>query len=137
MITFNDSSSSSSVMNNPEEEKKTEEKLAEATLNLLKNASVSSLIYGYLKSKDIKLSDMSVADFKQIENDIIKILVTEINLDGLQIDKDNLTFTALVNTIRFFFSLFTLEEDEEEEEKDGEIDNDSSSSSSTFFFEDI
>lgn len=134
MITFNDSSSSSSVMNNPEEEKKTEEKLAEATLNLLKNASVSSLIYGYLKSKDIKLSDMSVADFKQIENDIIKILVTEINLDGLQIDKDNLTFTALVNTIRFIFSLFTIEEGEEE---DGEIDNDSSSSSSTFFFEDI
>lgn len=136
MIIYNDSSSSSSVMNNPEEEKKTEEKLAEATLNLLKNASVSSLIYGYLKSKDIKLSDMSVADFKQIENDIIKILVTEINLDGLQIDKDNLTFTALVNTIRFIFSLFTIEEDDGEEE-DGEIDNDSSSSSSTFFFEDI
>lgn len=137
MIIFNDSSSSDMT---PEEEKKTEEKLAETTLNLLKNASVSSLIYGYLKSKDIKLSDMSVADFKQIENDIIKILVTEINLDeavGLQMDKDNMSFTALANTIRFFFSLFTLEEENEEGEEEEEGEKNDSSSSSTFFFEDI
>ena len=73
-------------------------------LNQVKQAiahpSISALIYGYLKEKDINLKSMSVDDWKKIEQDLVEIILAEI-YPGEEIPEDQLSFTALTHSFAF------------------------------------
>ena len=66
----------------------------------LAHPSVSALIYGYLKEKDVNLKGMSVEDWKKIEQDIVEIILAEI-YPGEEIPEDQLSFTALAHSFAF------------------------------------
>lgn len=62
--------------------------------------SVSALIYGYLKEKNLNLKEMSVNQWKEIEKDIVELILAE-TFPGEEISEDQLTFTSLANSIGF------------------------------------
>lgn len=66
----------------------------------LAHPSVSALVYGYLKEKDVNLKGMSVEDWKKIEQDIVEIILAEI-YPGEEIPEDQLSFTALAHSFAF------------------------------------
>ena len=67
---------------------------------VLSRPSVSALMFGYLKEKDLNLKDMSVEEWKAIEMDLVSILLGEI-YPGEEATEDQLNFTALANSIAF------------------------------------
>ena len=66
----------------------------------LAHPSVSALVYGYLKEKDVNLKGMSVEDWKKIEQNIVEIILAEI-YPGEEIPEDQLSFTALAHSFAF------------------------------------
>lgn len=66
----------------------------------LAHPSVSALIYGYLKEKDLNLKEMSVEDWKKIEQDLVEIILAEI-YPGEEIPEDQLSFSALAQSFAF------------------------------------
>lgn len=62
--------------------------------------SVSALIYGYLKEKDLNLLQMTVEEWKEIEKDLVEIILAEV-YPGEEISEDQLNFTTLAHSIAF------------------------------------
>lgn len=95
--------------------------------------SVSALIYGYLKEKDINLLNMTVDEWKEIEKDLVEIILAEI-YPGEEVPEDQLTFTSLAHSIAFMSNFIeTLNrnldktvggESTSEESSDGNITSD-------------
>lgn len=101
--------------------------------------SVSALVYGYLKEKDLNLKDMSVEEWKKIEMDLVEIVLSEV-YPGEEVQEDQLNFTALAHSIAFMShfiealnaGLDKVSQDEKAETKNGEDDNRSSSDGPKF-----
>ena len=71
--------------------------------------SVSALIYGYLKEKDVNLLNMTVDQWKAIEKDLVEIILSEV-YPGEEIPEDQLTFSALTQSFAFMSNFIeTLE----------------------------
>ena len=66
----------------------------------ISHPSASALIYGYLKEKDINLKDMSVNEWKDIEKDLVEIILAEV-YPGEEVTEDQLNFTTLAHSIAF------------------------------------
>ena len=66
----------------------------------LARPTVSALIYGFLKEKDLNLKDMTVDQWKAIESDLVEIILSEV-YPGEEIPEDQLTFTSLTHSFAF------------------------------------
>lgn len=66
----------------------------------LAHPTVSALIYGYLKEKDLNLKDMTVGQWKEIEMDLVEIILAEV-YPGEEVQEDQLNFTTLAHSIHF------------------------------------
>lgn len=79
-------------------------KQSKETISKLKQAiahpTVSALIYGYLKEKDLNLKDMTVDQWKEIEMDLVEIILAEV-YPGEEASEDQLNFTTLTHSIAF------------------------------------
>lgn len=62
--------------------------------------TVSALIYGYLKEKDLNLKEMTVDQWKEIEMDLVEIILAEV-YPGEEVQEDQLNFTTLAHSIGF------------------------------------
>ena len=67
---------------------------------VIAHPSVSALIYGYLKEKNLNLKEMSVDQWKEIEKDLVEIVLAEV-FPGEEAPENQLTFTSLANSIAF------------------------------------
>lgn len=83
---------------------KNKKKQVKETINKLRQTiahpSVSALVYGYLKEKDLNLKDMTVEQWKEIEMDLVEIILAEV-YPGEEIVEDQLNFTTLAHSIAF------------------------------------
>lgn len=66
----------------------------------LAHPTPSALVYGYLKEKDLNLKDMTVEKWKEIEMDLVEILLSEV-YPGEEMPEDQLNFTALMHSFAF------------------------------------
>ena len=66
----------------------------------LAHPTPSALIYGYLKEKDINLKTMTVEQWKEIEMDLVEILLSEV-YPGEEMTEDQLNFTTLMHSFAF------------------------------------
>lgn len=86
-------------------------KQAKETVSKLQQAiahpSVSALIYGYLKEKDINLMQMTVDEWKAIEKDIVEIILAEV-YPGEDVAEDQLNFTTLARSIAFMSNFIEM-----------------------------
>ena len=80
--------------------RKVKEAAVDAVKKTLAHPSPSALVYGLLKEKDLNLKDMSVDQWKEIEKDIVEILLSEV-YPGEDISEAQLNFTALMQSFRF------------------------------------
>ena len=62
--------------------------------------STSALIYGYLKEKDVNLMQMTVDEWKEIEKDLVEIILADV-YPGEEVSEDQLNFTTLTRSIAF------------------------------------
>lgn len=62
--------------------------------------TVSALIYGYLKEKDLNLKEMTVDQWREIEKDLVEIILAEV-YPGEEVQEDQLNFTTLAHSIEF------------------------------------
>lgn len=76
------------------------EKIQETIAKKLAKPSVSALVYGYLKEKDLNLKEMSVEQWKEIEKDLVEILLSEV-YPGEEMVEDQLSFSALMSSFSF------------------------------------
>lgn len=79
-------------------------KVKEAAVDAVKKAmmrpSSSALVFGLLKEKDLNLKDMTVEQWKEIEKDIVDVLLSEV-YPGEDISEDQLNFTSLIQSFGF------------------------------------
>ncbi len=99
----------------------------------ISHPSVSALIYGYLKEKDLNFKSMSVDQWKEIEKDLVEIILSEI-FPGEEIAEDQLTFTALANSIAFM-SNFISKLNQTIDSSDSTLSSDVKSEKTTSKFE--
>lgn len=85
-------------------EKMEQTRSSKETMSKLRQAiahpTVSALIYGYLKEKDINLKEMSVDQWREIEKDLVEIILAEV-YPGEEVQEDQLNFTTLAHSISF------------------------------------
>ena len=79
-------------------------KVKDAALEAVKKAMLrptpSALVFGLLKEKDLNLKDMTVDQWKEIEKDIVDVLLSEV-YPGEDISEDQLNFTSLIQSFGF------------------------------------
>lgn len=83
--------------------KETISKLREA----IAHPTVSALIYGYLKEKDLNLKEMTVDQWKEIEMDLVEIILAEV-YPGEEVQEDQLSFTTLAHSIAFMSNFIEM-----------------------------
>lgn len=83
--------------------KETISKLREA----ISHPTVSALIYGYLKEKDLNLKEMTVDQWKEIEMDLVEIILAEV-YPGEEVQEDQLSFTTLAHSIAFMSNFIEM-----------------------------
>lgn len=66
----------------------------------LAHPTPSALVYGYLKEKDLNLKDMTVEQWKNIEMDLVEILLSEV-YPGEEMAEDQLNFTTMMRSFAF------------------------------------
>ena len=79
---------------------KDQEEIISNIKKTITHPSVSALIFGYLKEKDLNLKEMTVEQWKEIEKDLIEIILSEV-YPGEEISENKLNFTALTRSISF------------------------------------
>lgn len=79
---------------------KDQEEIISNIKKTITHPSVSALIFGYLKEKDLNLKEMTVEQWKEIEKDLIEIILSEV-YPGEEISENQLNFTALTRSISF------------------------------------
>lgn len=80
--------------------RKTREAALDAVKQTIARPSPSALVYGYLKEKDVNLKDMTPEQWKEIEKDLVEILLAEI-YPGEDITEDQLNFTSMIQSFGF------------------------------------
>ena len=105
-----------------DKEKEQQKNLLNKIRQTIARPSVSALMYGYLKEKDVNLKDMSVDEWKKMEMDLVEIVLSEV-YPGEDVPENQLNFTALARSIAFMSNFIeTLNknlESAESAEKDG------------------
>ena len=81
-------------------DRKVKEAAVEAVKKAMLRPSPSALVYGFLKEKDLNLKEMTPAQWKEIEKDIVEILLSEV-YPGEDVSEDQLTFTSLMQSFGF------------------------------------
>lgn len=84
-------------------QKETISKLREA----IARPTVSALIYGYLKEKDLNFKTMTVEQWKEIEMDLVEIILAEV-YPGEEVSEDQLNFTTLAHSIAFMSNFIEM-----------------------------
>ena len=79
---------------------KDQEEIISNIKKTITHPSVSALIFGYLKEKDLNLKEMTVEQWKEIEKDLIEIILSEV-YPGEEISENKLNFTTLARSISF------------------------------------
>ena len=79
---------------------KDQEEIISNIKKTITHPSVSALIFGYLKEKDLNLKEMTVEQWKEIEKDLIEIILSEV-YPGEEISENKLNFTTLTRSISF------------------------------------
>ena len=80
--------------------RKVKEAAVEAVKKAMLRPTPSALIFGLLKEKDLNLKDMSPEQWKEIEKDIVEVLLSEV-YPGEDISEDQLNFTSLIQSFSF------------------------------------
>lgn len=99
------------------QKEKIKKQIQEAIAKKLVKPSVSALVYGYLKEKDLNLKEMSVEQWKEIEKDLVEIMLAEV-YPGEEIGEEQLSFSALMDSFAFMSSFIeTLNKNLEKQQK--------------------
>lgn len=80
--------------------RKVKEAAVEAVKKAMLRPTPSALVFGLLKEKDLNLKDMSPKQWKEIEKDIVDVLLSEV-YPGEDISEDQLNFTSLIQAFGF------------------------------------